>query len=467
MSQPDELLACYQVLTLLEKASQNAEALLDTMPGFMVVLNRQLQVIRANKAFCDLCGVPLSSIVGFHFNRLFTEADAQHLQHSLHPLQEGHTLKPINLELTLQLPQQQPRSLYWQAVAMTKIKGVEGPLLCLTGKDLTQLYQSEAKLKNIFEALPIGVLVFDSSGVVKDILSQSTRTLFLRDQLIGLNLAALLRDLDLQQKNLFEEGIENFTQSFGRTKAFFDGLQASFPKEVVVTPAFSENPKWLHLKYQPIIKANRVDGCILFVEDVSQAIQVQIEAERVNILEKQVQAVYETAIRDPLTGLYTRLFMRDSLRSLLSAFNRNNIQQLSVVVLDVDHFKLVNDTHGHSIGDAVLAQLGAIITQTLRSGDVAIRYGGEEILLVIPQMAGEEQSAVQIAELLRKRFQETPFPLDSGKTFSVTFSAGVADCRRGEDLALAVERADGYLYQAKHLGRNRVCSEVKPSPAAS
>lgn len=461
MSQPDELLACYQVLTLLEKASQNAESVLDTMPGFMVVLNRQLRVIRANNAFSELCGLHPNHIVGFNFKGLFNAVDAEQLQQLLHSLNAGRTSKPVSIELTTQDAQQKARSIYWQAVAVTKITGVEGPLLCLTGKDLTQLYQSEAKLKNIFESLPIGVLVFDSTGVVKDILSHSVKTLFVRDQLVGLNLAALLRDLDLQQKTFFEEGMENFTQSFGRTKAFFEGLQATFPKEVVVTPAFSESPKWLHLKYLPIVKANRVDGCILFVEDVSQSIQVQLETERVHTLEKQVQAVYETAIRDPLTGLYTRLFMRDSLRSVLSAFNCKNIHQLSVVVMDLDHFKLVNDTYGHTMGDVVLAALGRIVAQEIRAGDIAIRYGGEEILMVIPQMPGEEGYAVNLADSLRKHLQAVVFPLENGKTFRVTCSAGVADCRRGEDIALAVERADGCLYQAKHLGRNRICTEVK------
>ena len=132
---------------------------------------------------------------------------------------------------------------------------------------------------------------------------------------------------------------------------------------------------------------------------------------------------------------------------------------MSLVLIDIDHFKTVNDRHGHAAGDAVLRHFAMALQASLRSTDFAGRWGGEEFLVVTPQASAE--TAAALVERLREALAATSFDaLVPG--LHITFSAGVAECAPGEDLHLAIERADRALYQAKQTGRDRTVSEFAP-----
>lgn len=167
----------------------------------------------------------------------------------------------------------------------------------------------------------------------------------------------------------------------------------------------------------------------------------------------------QDALVDVLTGLNNR---RAGLRDLdlMVSLNRRTRSPLCVIMIDVDHFKRINDTHGHEAGDRVLAELGALLPRMLRASDVPMRYGGEEFLVVLPGTGLPE--ARQVAERLRLAVSHA-LPMAGGAP--VTVSLGVAVLGPLEPPADLLRRADVAMYAAKQAGRNRVCEA--PPPLAS
>jgi two-component system cell cycle response regulator len=173
-------------------------------------------------------------------------------------------------------------------------------------------------------------------------------------------------------------------------------------------------------------------------------------------IEEQRTELTRLATLDELTGLYNRRFFMRRLHEEIERATRYG-SPLSLLLLDVDHFKRVNDTYGHLVGDTVLASLAEIIRGTFRRTDVAARYGGEEFCALLTQtdLAGTEQ----VAERLRQGFAARAVELQDGTRLSVTCSAGVAEFGKdGIDGGTLLKVADARLYRAKGAGRNRVCS---------
>jgi diguanylate cyclase (GGDEF)-like protein len=169
----------------------------------------------------------------------------------------------------------------------------------------------------------------------------------------------------------------------------------------------------------------------------------------------------EQAIRDPLTGLYNRRYLDDALERELVRAQREGYP-VSVVMLDLDRFKALNDTYGHPAGDAVLIALAKGLREQVRAGDLACRWGGEEFLLVLPNMP--LAAAAERADVLRARFAAVQTAAGATR-ISATLSAGVAACpEHGASPAELIAAADAALYRAKGDGRNRV--EAAPAPAA-
>jgi two-component system cell cycle response regulator len=162
------------------------------------------------------------------------------------------------------------------------------------------------------------------------------------------------------------------------------------------------------------------------------------------------QALKQQSQRDPLTGLLNRRGGQEATTREVSRTRREG-KPLAVMLLDIDYFKLINDTCGHDVGDQVLQQVARAVEQTLRPYDIVIRWGGEEILVVAP--GADAASALVAGERLRAAVEALSVPPLPG----VTVSIGVDGLAPGEtDLAAAVHRADGKLYAAKREGRNRV-----------
>ncbi len=165
------------------------------------------------------------------------------------------------------------------------------------------------------------------------------------------------------------------------------------------------------------------------------------------------------ALTDGLTGLFTRRHLEERLAHCVDEAERYGTP-LSLIMVDIDHFKKVNDTHGHPAGDAVLRRVGAILKESIRGTDSAYRFGGEEMSVLLP--GSDIDKAQKAAERIRKRIEKETFRVPSG-TLAVTASLGVATCGSGFDTPESiVQSADTALYAAKHGGRNRTC--VAPLP---
>jgi diguanylate cyclase (GGDEF)-like protein len=157
---------------------------------------------------------------------------------------------------------------------------------------------------------------------------------------------------------------------------------------------------------------------------------------------------------DELTGLCNRRYLFDRLTQEMMRTRRYG-SPLSILLVDLDHFKRINDTYGHLMGDTVLATVASVIRDTIRATDIPGRYGGEEICIVLTETKIE--GARLVAERLRRRIATEQFPAAAGRMFQVTCSIGLVEYQDNiKDLVAFVELADRALYQAKALGRNRV-----------
>lgn len=152
---------------------------------------------------------------------------------------------------------------------------------------------------------------------------------------------------------------------------------------------------------------------------------------------------------DPLTGLLNRRAALD----VVSEFAlRNSLAGTALVVMDIDHFKQVNDTYGHEVGDEVLKSVATLVQQIVREGDAAVRWGGEEIVVICPKTNAD--GAYRVAEKLRTQIKQLRF---SNPELVITASFGVANIRQGESFSQALGRADEALYEAKKSGRDQIC----------
>jgi len=160
------------------------------------------------------------------------------------------------------------------------------------------------------------------------------------------------------------------------------------------------------------------------------------------------------ASTDPLTGVHNRRYLDTHLDQLLQRARANN-KPLSVAFCDIDHFKRLNDTHGHAAGDEVLIEFTRRLIRNLRSHDLVARIGGEEFVVVMPDTPPER--ARRIGERLRQKVEQEPFAAAGCAPIAVTISVGVTTSRASDNFGVdLVKRADEAMYQAKNSGRNRV-----------
>ncbi len=173
-----------------------------------------------------------------------------------------------------------------------------------------------------------------------------------------------------------------------------------------------------------------------------------------NIETQYHEEIYRLMTIDGLTGVYNKRYFREVLEKEMSRSIRYD-RSFAVVLFDIDHFKQINDSHGHLAGDAILRQLGSLVQGRARRDDIIARVGGEEFAALLPEV--QEEGASEFARTLRELIEATPFYFE-GTRIPVTISLGVAfwnpSLRTAEDI---LKVADENLYRAKRAGRNRVC----------
>jgi len=261
------------------------------------------------------------------------------------------------------------------------------------------------------------------------------------DLTLKLNDSGVMKDALLQGRFILEPDFARSKYFKGKRNPLFrDSFLVCIPlmieNEIIGVVNLNDNEKGT-------FGAGDLDFVLNVVEFISLSISNALLHEKTKTL----------SVTDGLTQLYNHRQLQNILKS---EFNRSRRYQspLSLVMIDVDHFKKINDTYGHQIGDEVLVALANVIQRVCRSNDTAARYGGEEFVLLLPETS--IQGAVYIAERIRKTFAEQNFQED-GNDFKVTISCGVAELNldKMKTPAELIQAADRALYQAKDEGRDR------------
>ena len=207
------------------------------------------------------------------------------------------------------------------------------------------------------------------------------------------------------------------------------------------------------------IGASDVIAAPIDAEELYARVRTQARRTRyLEILRKRVDTGLRLATIDQLTGLHNRRYMVQQLNQFMRRSSAGG-EPVSMIMLDLDHFKRINDCFGHGAGDEVLREVAERIQMNTRPADIACRYGGEEFLVILPDTDGD--IACSVAERMRVAIASAPFALPHGETIQVTTSVGVATTSdSNEPPAELIDRADRALYVAKNAGRNRVESEA-------
>ena len=193
---------------------------------------------------------------------------------------------------------------------------------------------------------------------------------------------------------------------------------------------------------------NRINTFITSIENYLEAAKPVIESK---ILMSKLR---ESSLKDAMTGLYNRRFLEEFIDTFASQAKRDNTSY-HILMLDVDFFKKVNDTYGHDIGDQVIAKIGEVILSSIRESDLAIRYGGEEFVVLLHNATDE--GAHMIASKIHSEFAKIAFDVGNGKTIQKTMSIGMAKFPKdGDSMWKCIKYADTALYVAKTTGRNKI-----------
>ncbi|MBF0528878.1 MAG: diguanylate cyclase, partial [Deltaproteobacteria bacterium] len=297
--------------------------------------------------------------------------------------------------------------------------------------------EQEALLRAIVETAGDGIITIDESGQVESFNRMAEKIFgYISEEVIGRNVGLLMLWPGSEIKN------------YHINKELSDGLAKGIGHDREVTGRRKDgSPVPLEISLSAVALKDR-NLFTIMLRDVTEKKQAE---EKLKLL-----ATYDT-----LTGLFNRRHLMERLASELSAAKRYN-HSLTVCLCDLDHFKLVNDTHGHQAGDTVLAALGRLLKANIRTEDIAGRYGGEEFVLILPRTSTQE--ATVVIERIRSTLEKTAFRTEKGLEFFVTGSFGLSETQgQNLDESGLLSQADQALYHAKESGRNRHAVYVPPA----
>lgn len=259
-----------------------------------------------------------------------------------------------------------------------------------------------------------------------------------------------------------------FTESVQRLEQFFSLRRV--PRLTTFSPHQHQQLFPLHhelgsIALLPLVRQNQLIGSLNLGSRNPNRFQSNIGTQFLQHLAAVVSACIENArlheevklvgLRDPLTGVNNRRFFDQRIAEEFSRATRN-ATPLSCLFVDLDHFKRINDTHGHQSGDQVLKHVAQLLDESLRQGDVLARYGGEEFVVLLADAT--RSAAADIAERMRNTIAATQFTSISGKSLQVTLSVGVSTLEPGSKMTIKrlLQAADQAVYAAKLSGRNQV-----------
>ncbi|HEY9526084.1 MAG TPA: histidine kinase N-terminal 7TM domain-containing protein [Anaerolineales bacterium] len=290
----------------------------------------------------------------------------------------------------------------------------------------------------------------------------------MRDGVLVLDLRNRIMDINPAMEGFLEEKIsfymgknafEVFQPWMENTDLFLDKTQTRLELKVPKDPS-----RYVDLQVTPLYdRSQSMNGHLMVFRDITESKQVEKRLRYVNdrlqgqlieigLLQSKLR---EQAIRDPLTNIFNRRYLDETLDRELSRAAREDYP-VCVIMVDIDHFKRVNDTHGHEAGDLVLKAMAATLSHHCRRGDFACRYGGEEFVVVLPNITLE--TAYGRAEDLRKSLNQLSVPYEE-HNLSVTISMGIAGFpENGQTRDTLLRAADQAMYAAKEAGRDHILS---------
>lgn len=319
------------------------------------------------------------------------------------------------------------------------------PILVGAGMDITArvqaeraLRESEARFRTLFEQAAVGVAEIDTlSGRFLAINRKYCEIVgYCEAELLRLDFPSITHPDDLANDLAHMEKLKTGQiRDFNIEKRYFHKDGHLVWVDLTVSPMWApENPPDKH---------------IAIVQDITLRKEVECQLERL-------------ARTDDLTGLVNRRHFLAQAELELSRSIRYG-RQMSILMVDADLFKSINDQHGHAAGDSALKQLADIFRGTLRSADLAGRFGGEEFAILLPET--DHAMAIESAERLRRVVAESKVPLKTGLQLQFTVSIGVSSLiSRDDNLDMLISLADKGLYMAKNTGRNKVCSSLTLPP---
>ena len=259
------------------------------------------------------------------------------------------------------------------------------------------------------------------------------------------------RDIDVVITDIMMPGINGLELT--------DRISAQFDSDVIVMTGYGGDYSYEEAVQKGasdfIFKPIRFEELLLRLRRVLR--ERRLSRERRDMLGK----LKELAITDDLTQLYNSRHFYQQIELEVDRSNRYD-NPLALLLMDIDHFKVYNDTHGHLDGDKVLVRLGQIIRSMLRRMDSAYRYGGEEFTVILPETSGTE--AITVAERIRRAVEKERFTTSDDKKARITISIGVTEYLPDEEFRAFINRSDKAMYHSKVDGRNRV-SVLIPPPA--
>ncbi|MCA1974972.1 MAG: diguanylate cyclase [Caenispirillum sp.] len=439
-----EIAGRQQVEAELRVSDTRFRTIADTTPiALLITRPEDGRIVYANRAAADLSGEPVEELVGSNATRFYPDPAAR--QRFLDQVRANGSVRNQVIEFT----RSDGTPLLTHRSATLGTLGDE-PVLFVAIADLRERKKLEAELQArsaAIEAAAEGIAITDPDGIIEYANPALTAiTGYAREELVG------------RHTRIFNSGRQD--------RAFYADLWSTIRDGRIWRGEIVNRRKdgSLYTELMAIAPVCNDKGetvqYVAIKHDISERKRMETDLQETNaMLQHQLDEIHrlqeelrEQAVRDGLTNLFNRRYLDETLERELARAKREGYP-LSLVMIDIDHFKKLNDTYGHQAGDKVLRELAALLWGNIRAEDVPCRYGGEEFLVLLPRMPLD--IAFDRAEDWRKTFQATRVPFGDFQletTISCGLSAYPDHARTPDELLCCCDEA---LYSAKHGGRNR------------